>query len=342
VGAGEVVVVALPDGVPVPGAVADPVAVRRAVPVTVSVARRPDALTDPDTDRVLDCVIERDPEDVVEAVRVPAVDRVSVPQAVGVAERLVLAVSVTLRLAVPVTMIEAVDDLVPIADREFVGLDVPVLEADTDRVTAGVDVDVRLWVVEPVEVALMREVLVGRTDTEELGLAVPVFDALILCVVVVVAVVVELPFALLEPVPVAVALLETDVEAVPVLEDVVVRVVVVEPVIVFVLVCVEVSWALAVPVLLLVVVDDPMAVRRGVLDLALVAEAAAEGKDERDSVDVFVEVLDAEEDRLTTTGLPISPRWPRGSTSIDSFDIVLCSVKSSRLRRNIAFVHIWM
>jgi hypothetical protein len=132
----------------------------------------------------------------------------------------------------------AVDDLVLTADREFVALDVPVFEADTDRVTSGVDVDVRLWVVEPVEVAVMRAVLVGLTDTEELGLAVPVFEALILCVVVVVAVVVELAFALLEPVPVAVALLETDVDAVPVLDEVDVRVVVAEPVIVFVLVCV--------------------------------------------------------------------------------------------------------
>jgi hypothetical protein len=95
-----------------------------------------------------------------------------------------------------------------------------------------------------------------------------------------------------------------------------------------------------VPVLLLVVVDDPTAVRRGVLEPALVAEAAAEGRADRVSVAVFVDVLDAEEDRLSMTGFPTRSLGPTGKTSIISFDTMLCSVKSTRLRRSIAFVHI--
>ena len=92
--------------------------------------------------------------------------------------------------------------------------------------------------------------------------------------------------------------------------------------------------------MLLVVVDDRTAVRTGVLEPALVAEAAAEGRAERVSVAVFLDVLDAEEDKLSMTGFPTRSLGPTGNTSITSFDTMPCSVNSTRLRRSIAFVHI--
>jgi len=255
---------------------------------------RIETLTDPVTLDVLLIVADLDPVGQAVPVRLWVVDGVPVGHPLGVAERRVVNVFVAHCKEDRVTVAEAVGDLVPIADREPVALLVLVFDVDTDRDIGAEAVAVRVGFADAVDVEDLTAVLVGRTDTDALPLAVLVFDAVMLFVALTLAVPVELVFAVRLPVPLAVMVLEVDTDVVPVLDEVDVRDTELEPLDVFVLVGLRLPSEDAVPVFVAVAVAVVTHVG-GELRVPATGllVGATDGSDDRESVVVRVDVFDA-------------------------------------------------